>query len=172
MLEYINRPFAGEHAVPGHVHTSIHETFEVLQGRAKYRLGSDTKTAKAGETIVMPAMVPHVHPWSDSEEELRVRQVATADPPDLPGLNAGIQAAITIQGLAKAGRVNSKGLPNLLQLAVIVETTMPATYLEGLPIPLQRMLFGTLGTVGRLAGYKAAYAEYGVLSADGLQMPV
>jgi mannose-6-phosphate isomerase-like protein (cupin superfamily) len=171
VLEYINRPRAGEFAVPAHVHSSYLETFEILQGRARYRLGSDEKTAVVGERVVMPPRVPHVHPWSDSDEELHVRQIADADPPDLRGLNASLQAAITIQGLATAGRVNAKGLPSLLQLAVLVETTMPATYLAGPPIVLQRVLFGVLGGVGRLAGYKTAYPEYGVITPDGLSAP-
>jgi quercetin dioxygenase-like cupin family protein len=171
VLEYINQPFAGEHAVPPHVHTAVIETFEILRGRARYRLGAETKTAQAGERVVMPPMVPHVHPWSDSDEELHVRQIAEANPPDLRGLNAGIQAAITIQGLAKAGRVNSKGLPNLLQLGVLIEKTMPATYLAGPPMALQRALFGMIGWLGRLAGYRTAYPEYGMVTANGLEMP-
>jgi mannose-6-phosphate isomerase-like protein (cupin superfamily) len=171
VLEYINRPFGGENAVPAHLHTAYKETFEILKGRARYRLGSETKTAVAGERIEMPPLVPHVHPWSDSDEELHVRQVADANPPDLRGLNASLQAAITIQGLAKAGRVNAKGLPNLLQLGVLIDTTMPATYLAGPPIALQRILFGTLGSLGRIAGYRTAYPEYGVITASGLEMP-
>ena len=106
VLEYINRPWSGEHAVPSHVHSAYTETFEIL-----------------------------------------------------------------IQGLATAGRVNAKVLPNLLQLAVLIETTMPATYLDGLPIPLQRLLFGTLGSFGRLTGYKTAYPEYGVITPQGLDAP-
>ena len=117
------------------------------------------------------AVPPHVHPWSDSAEELHVRQVADADPPDWRGLDASLQAAITIQGLAKAGRVNAKGLPNLLQLGVLLETTMPATYLAGPPIVLQRVLFLALGGLGRLAGYKTAYPEYGVITGTGLEAP-
>ena len=171
VLEYINRPFGGENAVPPHVHSAYMETFEILKGRARYRLGSETKTAVAGERVVMPPRIPHVHPWSDSDEELHVRQVAEADPPDLRGLNASLQAAITIQGLAKAGRVNAKGLPSLLQLGVLIETTMPATYLDGPPIVLQRFLFGLLGALGRVAGYKTAYPEYGVITPQGLAMP-
>jgi mannose-6-phosphate isomerase-like protein (cupin superfamily) len=171
VLEYINRPFGGEHAVPAHMHTAYAEVFEILEGRARYRLGSETKTAVAGERVTMPPRIPHVHPWSDSRVELRVRQVAYANPPDVRGLNASLQAAITIQGLAKAGHVNAKGLPNLLQLGVLIETTMPATYLAGPPIALQRALFGTLGWMGRLAGYKTAYPEYGVITAGGLEMP-
>lgn len=171
VLEYINRPFAGETAVPAHVHSAYEETFEILRGRALYRLGSETKTALAGERVVMPPRVPHVHPWSSSDEELHVRQTADSNPPDLRGLNASLQAAITIQGLAKAGRVNSKGLPSLLQLAVLLETTMPATYLAGPPIVLQKVLFGGLGRLGRFAGYKTAYPEFGVITPGGLALP-
>ena len=96
-----------------------------------------------------------------------MRQIAEASPADLRGLNAGIQAAITIQGLATAGRVNSKGMPNLLQLGVIIETTMPATYLAGVPMGLQRALFGAMGYLGRIAGCKSADPEYGVVTGNG-----
>jgi hypothetical protein len=171
VLDYINRPFAGEHAVPAHVHTTYTESFAILKGRARYRLGADTLTAVAGDCIVMPPMVPHVHPWSDSAEELHVRQVTDADPADLRGLNAGLQAAITIQALAKAGRVNAKGLPNLLQLGVLIDTTMPATYLAGSPMALQRTLFAVLALIGRAAGYKTSYREFGVITATGLELP-
>ena len=73
--------------MPAHVRSSYLETFEILKGRARYRLGSETKTAAAGERVVMPSQVPHLHPWSDSDEEFYVRQVADSDPPDLRGLN-------------------------------------------------------------------------------------
>lgn len=171
VLEYIHLQRGGAHVVPAHVHASYVETFEILAGRARYRLGSDTKTATAGDRIVMPAGTPHVHPWSDGDEELHVRQTTESDPPDLPGLNASLQAAITILGLARSGRVNAKGLPNLLQLAVILESTMPASYVADLPMATQRILFGILGRIGRLARYKAAYPEYGVLTPEGLTLP-
>src|SRR4030095_7080119 len=99
-------------------------------------------TAGPGDRVVMPAGIPHVHPWSDSAEELHVRQTATANPADLRGLTASLQGAITIFGLARAGKVNGKGSPNLLQIAVIIREAMPATYLAGAPVWMQRMLFG------------------------------
>jgi mannose-6-phosphate isomerase-like protein (cupin superfamily) len=171
VLDWVYQPFTGENGVPAHLHTTYTETFEILKGHARYRLGSETKGAAAGAFVVMPPMVPHVHPWSDSAEELHLRQVADVDTPDLRGMNASIQAAITLQALAKAGRVNAKGLPNLLQLGVLIEKTMPATYLAGPPMALQRVMFGALGWMGRAAGYKNAYPEYGVITADGLQLP-
>jgi mannose-6-phosphate isomerase-like protein (cupin superfamily) len=165
VLEYINRPRAGEFAVPRHLHPTYSETFEILRGQARYRLGKESGTAGPGDKVVMPAGIPHVHPWSVSDEELHVRQTAIADPPDLRGLTASLQGAITIYGLAGAGRVNKQGVPNLLQVAVIIQTTMPATYLAGVPVALQRMVFALLGKMGRGLGYRAAYPEYGVLPA-------
>ena len=171
VLEYATRLYGGEHANPAHLHSTFTETFEILKGRARYRLGSDTRTAIAGDRVEMPPMVPHVHPWSDSLQELHVRQITVANPPDLRGLNASLQAEVTIQGLARLGRVNAKGLPNLLQLAVLLDTTMPATYLDGLPIAIQRLLFGALAPIGRMVGYKAAYREHGMVTPGGFETP-
>jgi quercetin dioxygenase-like cupin family protein len=171
VLEYVNQPWRGETAVPAHLHTTFTETFQILKGRAKYRLGTETRTAEAGDFVVMPPMVTHVHPWSDSDEELHVRQITAADPPDLAGMIASIQGAITIQGLAKAGLVNAQGVPNLLQIAVIIDAAMPATYIAGAPVWLQRAAFGMLSRVGQALGYRAGYPEYGLLAAEGLTLP-
>ena len=82
-----------------------------------------------------------------------------ASPADLRGLNAGLQAAITIQALARAGRVNAKGLPNLLQLGVLINTTMPATYLAGAPILMQRTLSQFWGLPAASPDIKTAYPD-------------
>ncbi len=169
VLEYINRPFTGEHAVPPHQHPTYTETFEILAGRARYRLGREERSAEPGDRVVLPPRVPHVHPWSVSPEDLHVRQTAEAEPADVPGLNASLQAAITLFGLARAGRVNRKGLPNLLHLAVLAEATMPATYLAGPPIILQELLFRALAGMGRALGYRTAYPEFGVLTPQGFE---
>lgn len=67
------------------------------------------------------------------------------------------------------GRVRCGGLPNLLQLAVLIRSTMPATYIAGIPITVQRMVFGGLARVGEATGYRTAYPAYGVLTDTGLQ---
>jgi mannose-6-phosphate isomerase-like protein (cupin superfamily) len=171
VLEYVTRLYGGEHANPAHLHTTFTETFEILKGRARYRLGSETKTAVAGERVEMPPMVPHQHPWSDSLQELHVRHTAVANPPNLRGLNASLQADITVQGLSRLGLVNGKGLPSLLQLAVLLDTTMPSTYLDGMSIPVQRLVYGALAPIGRLLGYKAAYREHGMITPGGFETP-
>src|SRR5262249_21612712 len=171
VLEYVTRLYGGEHANPAHLHTTVTETFEILKGRARYRVGSETRIAVAGDRVEMPPLGPQVHPWSDSLQELHVRHTAVSNPPDLRGLNATLQAEITIQGLARLGLVNGRGLPNPLQLAVLLATTMPATYLEGMPIVIQRLLFGALAPLGRIAGYRAAYREHGMITEHGFEAP-
>ncbi len=163
-LEYVYRPFTGETAVPAHIHTAAKETFEILSGQARYRVGREERSVRQGDRIVLPAGVSHVHPWSVSDEELHVRQTTEVNPPDTAGLEASLQALVTLFGLATAGKVNGKGLPNLLQLAVLIRSTMPATYIAGIPIPVQRALFGGLARVGQALGYRTAYSDYGVLT--------
>jgi hypothetical protein len=46
---------------------------------------------------------------------------------------------------------------------------MPATYIAGIPITAQRLLFGGLARIGEAAGYRTAYSTYGVLTEAGLQ---
>jgi hypothetical protein len=86
-----------------------------------------------------------------------------AAPPDLRGLTASLQAIVTIFGLAGQGRVNRRGAPNPLQLAVLAQATMPATYLAGLPISVQRALIAGLASLGRGFGYRLSYPEFGVV---------
>ena len=114
VLEYVNRPFAGRFAFLPHLHPTYTETFEILAGRARYLRAGKEHSAAAGDRVVLPPGVVHVHPWSDSDDELHVRQTADAEPPDARGLTASLQAAVTIFGLARAGKVNAKGAPSFL----------------------------------------------------------
>lgn len=163
ILEYINQPYAGQYALPLHFHPTWTESFEILAGEARYRIGREERDAKPGDVVVMPPGVAHLHPWSCSNAELHVRHTAVADPPDPRGLTASLQAIVTIFGLAGQGRVNRRGAPNPLQLAVLARATMPATYLAGLPIPLQRILIAGLASLGRALGYRLSYPEFGVV---------
>ncbi|MFN8516274.1 MAG: hypothetical protein U0841_27540 [Chloroflexia bacterium] len=51
-------------------------------------------------------------------------------------------------------------MPNPLQMAVLARSIQPEFWLAGMPFWLQRVLFGALGGVGRLVGFRAAYPQY------------
>ena len=160
-IEYVCKPYSGKNSIPAHYHQSYTERFEILSGRARYMLGKEEHTANAGETVVFPARVVHIHPWSDSSEELHVRMFSEAEPPDLQGLTANINAAITQYGLARDGKVDKDGHASFLQLAVSANSVLPGACPAGLSLPAARLVLGSFAIIGRLAGYRVSYPEYG-----------
>src|SRR5512141_2642628 len=77
-IEIICKPFCGRNSIPAHYHSTYSERFEILSGRARYLLGKEERTAEAGETVVLPPRIVHMHPWSDSNEELHMRMFSEA----------------------------------------------------------------------------------------------
>jgi hypothetical protein len=63
-------------------------------------------------------------------------------------------------GLAQDGRVNKRGMPNLLQLAVFAREFADVMQLTRPPRIVQKMLFGLLTPLARLLGYRGNYPEY------------
>jgi len=48
-----------EQGPPLHIHTSQHETYEVLEGEAEFILGTEKRKVLPGETVVIPPNTPH-----------------------------------------------------------------------------------------------------------------
>jgi hypothetical protein len=63
----------------------------------------------------------------------------------------------TVWGLAKDGKVNDEGVPNLLRVALIAREYEEEYCLVSPPRAVQRVLFAALAPVGRLLGYPARY---------------
>ena len=70
------------------------------------------------------------------------------------------QMIATLFGLANAGRTNAKGMPNLLQLALLAQEFSDVIAFTKPPAAVQRVLFGALGAVGRARGLRGVYPEY------------
>ena len=98
-------------AVAGeHVHPSIDEWFTVLEGRVGFRLDGLESVAPVGERLHVPQGTAHDW-WNAGDEEVRVIvEVSPAARFELAVLNAF--------GLARDGKTNAKGMPNLLQVAL------------------------------------------------------
>jgi hypothetical protein len=73
----------------------------------------------------------------------------------------------TIWGLAKDGKVNDKGVPTLLRVALIAREYEDVFRLASPPWAVQRLLFGSLAPIGILLGYRAEYpySQHGVSQA-------
>jgi hypothetical protein len=63
-------------------------------------------------------------------------------------------------GLANAGKTNAKGMPGLLQMAVIGQEFQDVVRFTHPPRAVQAVMFGLLGPIGRMRGYRGIYPQY------------
>ena len=137
---------------PEHYHPSQEEHFTVLAGSFLVSIDNVPKTYDVGDTFVVPAGSPH---WMHniSQEQGRLNWQTR------PAMDTEIFFE-TLWGLAKDGRTNQKGVPNLLQVAVLFQAFDHVFRLTKPPYWLQKLLFATLAPIGRLLGYRARYEKY------------
>ena len=135
-----------------HVHSAIEERFTVLRGQVGFRMSGQEAIAALGKKLIAPAGVPHDW-WNTGPEEALVRvEIRPAARFEAFILNAF--------GLAQDGRVNRRGMPNLLQLAVFAREFEDVIQFIHPPREVQRVLFGMLAPIARLLGYRGSYPEY------------
>lgn len=68
--------------------------------------------------------------------------------------------AVNLFGLARDGKTNSKGIPNLLQAAIFAREFSDVLYFTKPPLWVQRLLFGALAAIARALGYRGSYPKY------------
>jgi mannose-6-phosphate isomerase-like protein (cupin superfamily) len=142
----------GGAVVGEHVHASITERFRVVCGRLGVRVGGiEGELGPGDEVIVQPGVVHDW--WNAGEREAQV--VVEID----PGRRFEIMIS-TLFGLANDGLTNDKGMPHLLQLAVIAKEFRDVVEFVRPPRAVQRVLFGVLAPLGRALGYKPWYERY------------
>lgn len=133
-----------------HLHPSQEERFEVLAGKLEFRLGDRTLVAKPGDRVLVPAGTPHRFENVGDETAHFVCEVSPA---------LGFERLIeTMFALAADGKVNRKGMPNPLRLAVIARHYFDDVRLPFPPAWLQRLGLAMGAPVGRLLGFRPTYA--------------
>ncbi|MBA2713164.1 MAG: cupin domain-containing protein [Rubrobacteraceae bacterium] len=134
---------------PEHVHPFQESGFEIISGSLRLRVAGEEQSLRAGESTTIPANTPHYF-WNDGGEEAHSIQWFR------PALKID-RFFESFFGLAQDGKLNDKGLPSLLQLAVSVPYFGDEIRLTSPPWPVQRATFGLLGPLGRMLGYEAEY---------------
>lgn len=153
LIEIVEAPHA--QGPPLHIHPKQSETFEIAEGRLNLEVDGEEWVLEEGESATVPPGQPHRY-WNASDE--RVRGTMELRPPG--DFEMFIE---TTAGLAKAGKVNAAGVPNLLQTAVILQAYWDVFRLVGPPQWVQKPLFAVLAPVGRMLGYRPYY-RYAVLT--------
>jgi quercetin dioxygenase-like cupin family protein len=133
---------------PVHHHPRQEERFKVLDGKLNVLVDGQERTLEEGEVLTVAPGVPH-QMWA-AEAGARVNWQTR------PALKTEAFFE-TIWGLAKDGKVNDKGVPSLLRVALIAREYEDEFRLDSPPWAVQRLLFGSLALIGRLLGYRAEY---------------
>jgi quercetin dioxygenase-like cupin family protein len=140
-----------------HVHPHQEERFEVLAGTLRLRVDGVERVLRPGDIGIVPPGRPHIW-WNDGAEQVHV----------LGDFRPALRTEAffeTLFGLAKDGKTNAKGLPNPLQLAVLMREYRDELRLARPPAGVQTAIFAPLAAAGRLLGYRASYPRHG---AEGL----
>jgi quercetin dioxygenase-like cupin family protein len=132
-----------------HLHPYQTEVFEVVEGELTFKVGGETITAAAGESVTVEPGTAHKF-WNASETAARFRCTIS------PALQFE-KLIETMFGLANDGKTNKKGLPNPLRLAVIANHHFDDVRLPFPPAWIQKLGLVAGVPTGRLLGYRPEY---------------
>ena len=136
-----------------HRHLRQEERFRVAAGRVALEIEGERRDLDVGDEATVPAGAAHRW-WNSGEGEAAVRVELR------PALDTETFFE-TFFGLARDGKTNSKGIPDLLQIAVAYrELGDSCPELTKPPASMQRILFAVLAPIGRRRGRRAVYASY------------
>lgn len=134
-----------------HVHPRQEELIEVLSGQYGVSIEGTDRILTEGEGVTVPPDTPH-RQWNPTDQPVRVAHEAHP-----ARQSEGLFETLYV--LAQAGQTDEKGIPNLLQFAVISHAYPGHVYVTTLPVSVQKALFTLLAPVDRLAGHKATYSR-------------
>jgi mannose-6-phosphate isomerase-like protein (cupin superfamily) len=154
-----NETSAGTPGVVMHYHLAYTEAFEVLQGSLDVCVGSKENhlVLAEGDSVFVPLNTAHRF-WNSSTKstvfEVEIR----------PARN--FEKALRAQfGLVQDGKTTDKAIPrNILELALIYE--LSESFIVGMPLFLQKGIFGALARIARWRGYDPEFSKY--TKPDGL----
>lgn len=139
---------AGAPGTPEMVHPLQDESFEILSGSLNFRVGGQERRLGPGETLLIPKGTPHRW-WNASDEETHALVELR------PALRSE-ELFANIYGISS----ETGSFSNPLQMAVLINEHFDEGHLTRPPLPVQKIMFGTLAPLGRLLGYRAHYPKY------------
>ncbi len=136
---------------PDHVHRLQAERFEVISGELGLRVDGVEHFLARGDVLEAPAGASHAA-WNPGQED---------DVHVLVDFRPALRTEIALEalaGLARDGKTTRAGIPrNPLQAAVIVRHYEDEIFFVRPPLSVQKLLFGPLAALGRMAGYRPDY---------------
>jgi quercetin dioxygenase-like cupin family protein len=147
VIETVNPP-TGERE-PEHTHPEQESGARVSAGVLVFEVEGKARPVGPGESITIPAGTPHRF-WNEGSEDAHAEQFFR------PALDTAAFFE-TLFALAAADRLDAKGMPKPLQLAVMVPEFSREIRPTSPPWPVLRALTAALGPVARMRGYDARW---------------
>lgn len=149
-MESTYTPFSKEPAP--HFHPYQQEIFTVVSGELTIRIDDDLVVLTPGQQLTIPKQTVHAM-WNDSSHQTVVNWKVS------PALETE-EFLENAMGLARDGKINKKGMPSILQVALMVPRYEDEFRLSKPSLLLQKIIFSLLKPFALLAGLKASYKKY------------
>ena len=157
LLAHLTVAPGGRVAAP-HWHPSIEERFLILKGQIGFHLDGDETVLGPGEHATVARNV--VHDWWQVGAEPAEALVEV-----VPGVRF-VEMVGSLFGLARDGKVDAKGMPGPLQLAVMGEEYDDVVIFTRPPALVRKTMVPLLAAIGRARGLKPKYDEYLEIGAE------
>jgi quercetin dioxygenase-like cupin family protein len=145
-IESVNPPTGV--AEPEHVHPCQESRAEVITGTLCFSVGGEERRLGPGEAITIPAGTPHYFANDGEEDAVSIQEFR-------PALRTA-DFFKTLFELAERGKLDERGMPSLLTLALLGPVFADEVRATSPPWPVQRVAFALLAPIARLRGYAAA----------------
>ena len=132
-----------------HVHPRQESGAQVLTGSLRFSVRGTERDVGPGESIAIPAGAPH-HFWNPGDQDAHAIQFVR------PPLKT-IAFFETYFALARDGKLDEKGMPSLLQLAVMLPVFKDEIRPTSPPWPLLKTTAALIAPLARLRGYRATH---------------
>lgn len=143
------RALPGARVAGEHMHPAQSERFTVESGQLTVKRAGEKSVLGAGESMLIEPGVWHDW-WNEGDVDAIVRVEIT------PG-ERFLHMIETLFGLGREGHLNSKGMPNPLQLAMIATEFSDVIVFRKPPVPVQKVVFSALTPIARRRGYRGTY---------------
>ncbi|MFT6324418.1 MAG: quercetin dioxygenase-like cupin family protein [Salibacteraceae bacterium] len=132
-----------------HYHPYQENRFTILKGGLYFTISGKKKLARVGDVISIPKNTPHSF-YNHGQTDARYIQEF------FPALKTD-SLFETFFVLARDGKLNKRGAPNILRMAVILLNFEKEIRLIQPNWKLQKMIFKLISPIAKLFGYKAFY---------------
>jgi len=134
---------------PEHIHPFQQNSFEIISGSCVFDVDGKEQIVGPGESIIIPANVPH-HFWNSGDIDAHYIQEFK------PALKID-RFFETFFALARDGKLNKNGIPNLFHTSIIGLAYKDEIRMTKPPWVLQNIIYKILAPFGKLMGYRADY---------------